>query len=383
MESLGQDRPITVLVVDDNAANRELAQQTLLDEGYAVVLATNGLEAIAAFSAPSSVPPDCVLLDVRMPTMDGFEACLRIREAPGGKDVPVIFLTALRDVDTFDRALEVGGDDFLTKPVRPPELLVRVKSALEIRRMRLELGEQYELMRGQRDHLMRAQLMKERLMAFVVHDLKNPVNAMDLHAQLLLRNKGLADDVRATVAQMRSEAKNLTRMISNLLDIAKADEGKLDVKLVGVEIARMVDDVLLELTPMASAHAVTLDSAIEVKSVTADRDLLWRLLANLIENAVRHTPRDGRVTVSVVEVAGEVEVAVRDTGPGVPPSMRERIFDPFVQLDAQGVHASRGGRGLGLAFCKLAATAHGGALVVDDASPGAVFRLRLPRVLPS
>ena len=101
-----------------------------------------------------------------------------------------MFLTALRDVDTFDRALAAGGDDFLTKPVRPAELVVRVRALLEARRMSAEIRQHYELIRKQRDDLMRLQLQKERLTALIVHDLKNPVHAMDLHAQVLQRNAG-------------------------------------------------------------------------------------------------------------------------------------------------------------------------------------------------
>src|SRR5688572_28890061 len=103
-----------ILVVDDNAQNRALAQAALEDEGYLVCLAASGQEGISAFTAER---PDCVLLDVRMPDTDGFAACARIRELPGGADTPIVFLTALRDVDTFDRALHAGGDDLLTKPI--------------------------------------------------------------------------------------------------------------------------------------------------------------------------------------------------------------------------------------------------------------------------
>ena len=158
-------------------------KNTLEDEGYRVVLANGGAEAIAAFETER---PDCVLLDVRMPEVDGFAVCERIRALPPAAETPILFLTALRDVDTFDRALRAGGDDFLTKPVRPTELVVRVQTALKLRRMSVELREHYDLLKQQRDDLMRLQLQKERLMAFVVHDLKNPVNSMDLHAQLLL-----------------------------------------------------------------------------------------------------------------------------------------------------------------------------------------------------
>jgi two-component system sensor histidine kinase/response regulator len=155
--------PAKILVVDDNEANRLLAQQTLEDEGYRVILATGGAEAVSAFTGET---PDCILLDVRMPEVDGFEACRQVRALPGGEQIPIVFLTALRDVDTFDSALRAGGDDFLTKPVRLTELIVRVQTALKLRRMRVELGEQYDLLKRQRDDLMRLQLQKERLMSF-------------------------------------------------------------------------------------------------------------------------------------------------------------------------------------------------------------------------
>ena len=114
-----------VLVVDDNEQNRALAQATLEDDGYEVVVAVTGQEGIQQFERHR---PAYVLLDVRMPGMDGFAVCARIRGLPGGESTPIVFLTALRDVDTFDSALRAGGDDFLTKPVRPSELLVRVQA---------------------------------------------------------------------------------------------------------------------------------------------------------------------------------------------------------------------------------------------------------------
>ena len=178
--------PPKVLVVDDNEQNRALAQAALEGEDMSVLLATNGEEGVALFEREH---PDCVLLDVRMPGLDGFGACARIRALPGGPETPIIFLTALRDVDTFDRAIRAGGDDFLTKPVRPTELIVRVQGALRLRRLSAELRDHYDVIRRQRDALMRLQLQKERLTSFVVHDLKNPVNAIDLHAQMLCRDK--------------------------------------------------------------------------------------------------------------------------------------------------------------------------------------------------
>ncbi|GAC1569157.1 MAG: hybrid sensor histidine kinase/response regulator [Polyangiales bacterium] len=367
---------VTVLVVDDNEANRALAKDTLEDEGYRVVLATGGEEAIALFEAER---PECILLDVRMPETDGFAVCERIRALPGGPETPILFLTALRDVDTFDQALRAGGDDFLTKPVRPTELVVRVLSALKLRRMSVELRDHYVLLKQERDALVRVQLQKERLMAFVVHDLKNPVSAMDLHAQLLLRDKALTPSVQKSATQIRTEARRLTRMIMNLLDLSKGDEGRLSPQKSTIDLRFLVTEVLAELAVTATGRKVNLECAIDVDTIRADDDLLRRTLVNLVENAIRYAPPGTAVMVTASAQPKETHLRVADAGAGVPPEMRKHIFDPFVQLDSASSLASpRTGRGLGLAFCKLAIEAHGGQLWVEDAAPGAVFCVSLP-----
>jgi signal transduction histidine kinase len=365
-----------VLVVDDNEANRSLAQHTLEDEGYSVTLATGGEEALVTFERQ---PADCVLLDVRMPGMDGFEVCERIRTLPRGADTPIIFLTALRDVDTFDRAIRCGGDDFLTKPLRPAELVVRVRSALKLRRMSGELREHYDLLKRQRDDLLRLQLQKERLTAFVVHDLKTPLGSMDLHAQILQRNPALPTDARASVAAIRGEARQLGRMISNLLDLSKADEGQLAPSASDHDLGALLDEVLSELSVNALEREVELSTVVEATLVHADRDLIQRVLANLVENAIRYSPRKTTVTISSAPVEGGTEVRVADAGRGIEAGMRERVFNAFVQVDSGSERAvARSSRGLGLTFCKVAVEAHGGRIWVEDAAPGAVFCLRLP-----
>lgn len=365
----------TVLVVDDNEANRALALSTLEDEGYRVVLASGGAAGIAAFAKER---PDCVLLDVRMPEIDGFTACERIRALPGGAETPVLFLTALRDVDTFDRALRAGGDDFLTKPVRPTELVIRVQGALKLRRMKVELRGHYDLLKDQRDDLLRLQLQKERLTAFVVHDLKNPVNSMDLHAQFLLRDRTLSDSARESVTQIRSQARQLTRMILNLLDVSKADEGQLAPKGSDLDLRALVDEVILELRGNAESHKVSLRAVLETDRVHADEDLFRRTLTNLIENAIRYAPAESAITVTAVRLDRDTELRVADAGSGIPPEMRENVFSAFVQVESGERVVGHGSRGLGLTFCKLVVEAHGGRIWIEDAAPGAIFCVRLP-----
>ena len=367
-----------ILVVDDNAQNRALAQATLEDEGYDVVLASGGEEGIALVETER---PDCVLLDVRMPGTDGFAVCSRIRTLPDARDTPVVFLTALRDVDTFDQALRAGGDDFLTKPVRPTELVLRVAAALKLRRMNAELREHYELVRRQRDDLMRLQLQKERLSSFVVHDLKNPVNSLDLHAQLLLRQPDLPPRARDSVLHIRAEARSLLRLILNLLDISKSEEGRLTPKLGRVALESLSAEVADAFAVRAQAGRVELKRELLVDSVVADEDLLRRVLENLLDNGLRHAPAGSTLTLSARPREGGVELRVTDQGRGVPAEQREKIFEPFAQGSTEAL-LTRSGRGLGLTFCRLAVQAHGGNIWVQDANPGAAFCVFLPNPTP-
>lgn len=375
MQSTSASPPI-ILVVDDNEQNRALAQTALEDEGYEVVLASNGEEALRAFDEKQ---PHCLLLDVRMPGMDGFAVCEAIRSRPAGADTPVVFLTALRDVDTFDAALRAGGDDFLTKPVRPTELVLRVQAALRLRRLNAENREHVDVIRQQRDAMTRLQLQKERLTAFVVHDLKNPVNSVDLQAQLLLRDPSLSDKARQKVAAIREETRRLMRLLLNLLDISKSEEGHLVPNLAEVDLPALVAEVLEAHRAQAEVRNITLESELAATTLEADQDLLRRVLENLIENAIRHGTEGSSVRVSSVENDGAVELRVRDEGEGVPPELREAIFDRFVQLGGNEA-ATRSGRGLGLTFCKHAVEAHGGKIWLEPGSPGATFCARFPRV---
>jgi len=369
-------QPPLILVIDDNRENLALAKATLEDEDYLVALATSGEEGLRAFSADT---PDCVLLDVRMPGMNGFAVCSAIRALPRGHDTPVLFLTAQRDVESFDNALHAGADDFLTKPIRPAELVVRVQAALKLRRLGAELREHYELVRRQRDDLMRLQLQKEQLSAFIIHDLKNPVSSMDLQAQLALRSAVLPDTTRAALERIRDEARNLSHLIVNLLDISKSEAGQLLPRRRDVELSALAGQVVEAFALKAQAASIRLESQIGPRVVSADLDMLRRVLENLVDNALRHAPEESVIRIGASQGDEAVEIRISDMGPGVPPELRDKIFDQFVQLDHGDRVIARSSRGLGLTFCKVCVEAHGGRIWVEDGNPGAIFCLQIPQ----
>jgi signal transduction histidine kinase len=368
-------RSATILVVDDNELNRALAQSTLEDEGYRVVLARGGAEGISLFEKER---PDCIVLDIRMPDLDGFTVCEQIRELPGGRETPVLFLTALRDVDTFDKAVRAGGSEYLTKPIRPSDLVARVRSALKMQRLTAELREHFELLKHQRDGMHRLQLQKERLMAFLVHDLKNPLNSMDLHAQVLQRNRELPASAQESVTHIRAGARQLGRMIMNLLDISKAEEGQLVSKRGDVTLRQLVEQVASELRIYAQEREVSLRISLATDSAYADDDLLRRTLTNLVENAIRYAPAKTSVSITWARTAEGTELRVADAGRGIPADMREKVFNAFVRIEPGEGMGEPASRGLGLTFCKLVVEAHGGRIWIEGGNPGTIFCVRLP-----
>lgn len=361
-----------VLVVDDYAANREFMRLLLEDDGYAVRLAASGAEALAAFVAD---PPDCVLLDVRMPDVDGFAVCQQIRALPHGPGTPIVFVTAMRDVETFDRAVLVGGDDFLTKPIQAAELLVRVRTVVRLRQLSSERHGLFDAIRDQRAALTRLLLRKEQLTSFLLNDLKLPVGSMALHAQSILQDDLISEDSRDAARNIRSDARQLMRLILNLLDITRADGRPPEPRRQPTDLAGLARDVLLVMEVQAETAGVALrvDGA---ANLSVDPGLIRRMLASLLDNAIRHAPVGSEVRVEIVADPDGAELRVIDAGFGIPCDRHDAVFDRSVP--DPGDETAVGRSGLGLAFCKLAVEAHGGRIWIEDANPGAIFAVRLP-----
>ena len=366
-----------ILVVDDSAQNRMLAEAHLTAAGYEVGLAEDGSLALAAFTART---PDLVLLDILMPELDGIETCRAIRKLPGGADVPVVFLTALDDAGTYRAALASGADDFLSKPSSRVELLLRVRSLLRIKRMGTEIKASLATIASQRDALVRLQEQQALLSALVVHDLKNPLAGILANLEYVEGAAGLDSECREAVADGLQSAQAMHRLIMTLLDIGRAEEGTLTLLPSDIDLVALVEQIRSDHRHHLAARDLSLAVELAVPRIFGDDDLLHRLLENLVDNAIKYTGRGTTITVrSRRDDAGAVVVQVIDQGPGVPLEQRERIFEKYQRLESQGPLA-RTSRGLGLVFCRLAAEAHGGRIHVEDAAPrGVAFCVTLPQ----
>jgi two-component system sensor histidine kinase/response regulator len=381
------DRPaessVTILVVDDNFQNREVAEGHLVGAGYRAVQAESGADALAMLE---TLRPDLILLDVLMPGFDGFETCRRIRALPEGGRVPVLFLTALGDLGTHKAALDSGADDFLTKPINRTELLIRVRSLLRIKELSDEQTRHLGVISRQRDALVEAQRQKEELTALIVHDLKNPLSSILSNVQFALGQGGLGGEERESLRDVLRASQSMVRMVMNLLDVSRSDDGALVPHLTEFELPTLLSEVTSEMQRRIEDkdQKLTLAIASDVRAMTADRDLVRRILENLIDNAYKYGPRratieiEGSLLLGGTGAGDMIELRVRDQGEGVPVAFREKIFEKYARVDGRPAHEVRNSHGLGLVFCRRAVELHGGDIWVEEnATRGSCFCVRL------
>ena len=363
-ESLGR-----ILVVDDEPANVELLARRLEALGGEPLRAMNGEECLAMAAREM---PDLILLDVMMPGIGGFETCRKLKVNDKTAPIPVIFATALTDAADLSKGFEVGGVDYITKPIEPIELAARVRSAIFTKRLQDEL-------RGTNEALRRVERSRQELVGMLGHDIRNLANSLVAFLQLV--RLGQLDPSRPEFSELlglsESNVTELLRMVNALLDVYKMEEGRLEPDLKLVALKDLVTKSMQQLAAEARARGVEMRCEDGDAQVCVDETLLVRVFTNLLANSVKHTPSGGQAVVEAAKAVDNwIVVRVRDTGPGIPAVDGDNIFDRFYQT-AGG--RSRGGTGLGLAFCKLAIELHGGTIrVVNAGQPGAIIELRLP-----
>jgi signal transduction histidine kinase len=365
----------SVLVVDDFELNARQVASVLEREGYEVVIADSGPSALSAFRRS---PTDVVLLDALMPGMDGFETCSRLRALPRGAETPIVFFTGLDDPESHEKAMDVGGDDFLLKPIRRAELLIRVRSLMRLKQVTKELQDQCDISRKQAEELRALQRQKDELVALVVHDLKTPLAVLNLDSQFMLgslSDLNAPEEVRECVDGIRDTIQKMRRLVLDLLDIGRAESGALVLRRGPVDLRVLVERVASAMQRSLAEKHQRLELKVEPAVIHADGELLRRVIVNLVDYACLYSEEHGVVVIEARVAGGAVKLEVVDQGPGIPPESRAIIFEKYVQI---GERRHRYSRGLGLAFCKLAIEAHGGRISIESNEPtGARFCIDL------
>jgi two-component system, sensor histidine kinase and response regulator len=364
-----------LLVVDDDANNRDVLSRRLTRQGHGVRTASNGRDALRLMREVSF---DLVLLDIMMPDMDGYEVLGKIKADQRLQHIPVIMISALSDLQSVVRCIEAGAEDYLAKPFNPTLLKARIGSCLEKKRSRDRETALFEQLQANYKRLQEVEKLRDDMRNMIVHDLRTPLTAVIVGVEMLEKDDALNEMQHEIVSIAAGGGKTLLGMINDLLDVEKMEAGSSQLHYEELSVATLVTVALDQVASLAMDGHNTLVTEIAsgLPLFPGDANKLSRTLVNLIGNAIKFT-RGGTVTITVSQDEQEsLCFAIRDTGEGIPPEAFDRIFEKFGQLDSRKV-----GTGLGLAFCKLAVEAHGGHIQVES-TPGAgsTFSFTIPLV---
>ena len=371
------ERP-RLLIVDDVPENRDVLARRFGRRGFDTVQAEDGVQALRMIAEERF---DLVLLDVIMPDMDGLEVLKRVRATWSRAQLPVILVTAQAESRQIVQGLEQGANDYITQPVDFAVAMARVEVQVARRRAEMELLRAHDVLQQKHAELQASEAAsraKSEFLATLSHEIRTPLNGVMAMSQLL-SSTTLDGDQRAMLEVVASSGALMERLVSDVLDLARVEAGRLEIRPERVDLEALVRAAAGGAEAQARAKGLSFDIDVRPGAagpIEVDPVRLTQILGNLLSNAVKFTAQGG-VTLEVLVHEGGRRFVVRDTGIGFGPELKARLFGRFEQGDSVTQHF--GGSGLGLSICRqLAELMHG---VLDgDAEPGrgATFTLDLP-----
>ena len=390
-----------ILVVDDNETNLVAIEAALSELGRKLILARSGVEALARLLEQDFA---LIILDVAMPGMDGFETARLVRSRARNRATPIIFITGLTwQEDDILKGYELGAFDFMVKPIRPEVLRAKANIFIQLQERTLELHAKAEELRiaQAREHereltmqrkrfeadslerqmqlMVEADRRKDEFLAILAHELRNPLQPLQTAVELLEHepNAPVPDRVRAIIQR---QVHHIGRLVDDLLDVARFQTGKLELRREPVPLDRIVEEAVAAARPGASArgHQVAIAPHGPAPTVFGDPLRLVQVLSNLLSNAIKYTEPNGKIEIAWGETGDQAFVRVSDNGRGIERELLPRVFDMFVQDRTRG--DGSGGLGLGLGLAKRLVELHHGTIHADSAGTGkgASFEIRLP-----
>jgi signal transduction histidine kinase len=362
-----------ILVVDDNARNIQVIGTILRKANYEIGFALDGRQAYELLQ--KSLDYDLVLMDIRMPVMDGFEACRMIKKDERFNELPVIFLSASHETESIIEAFDLGGVDYVTKPFNAKELLSRVNTHIQLKQRSLEV-------KNYARELEKLNATKDKFFSIIAHDLRNPFEGILMLCKgLLAKGPSIsAEEIRMQLSLIVSEADSGNKLLENLLVWSRSQTGSIVFNPAQVNLS----NVIQKCTEMINSQAKAKNIAIkhfspEEISVVTDEPMFCHILRNLLTNAVKFTESPGTITVNTKRTSGFVEISVTDTGIGISEDDLSRLFRIDGNISSRRGTKNEAGSGLGLILCGEFADKLGGNIKVESVlGKGSCFTITLP-----
>lgn len=375
----------TILIVDDNTDNLAVLGQLLEYAGYKVRPANSGKLALMSLQQD---PADLILLDVRMPNMNGYEVCRALKENPKTSNIPVIFLSALSEAADKIEAFESGGVDYVSKPFNEAEVLARVKTHLQLHKLQRHL--EAEVMRRTIDlseanaGLEKALAAKGEFLSLMRHEFRTPLNGILGMVDML--KEEASNEQREYVEIIEISGWRLFKLVDDILLMTEASTP--DFSLTArppepLQLKQLCQTILDDIKVLVEQKHITTDLQAEnipLLNTPLSTSRLRHIIDNLLDNAIKFTPEKGQIGIQVHYLADcqQLLIKVWDTGSGIPLKDRDRIFEPFVQLEPL-LSRRHEGPGLGLTLARNLVRLHGGNIaVMNRQEGGSIFQVTIP-----
>jgi len=383
------NQPGIIMIIDDNPQNLHTLEKLLYEQGHKVRPATNGKLALRAMQ---TFLPDLIMLDIRMPDMDGYEFCRQIKSDKRTTSIPVIFISALEDVADKVKGFEVGGVDYITKPFQSEEVLARVRTHLNLRKAEEVLKrshEELEVLVAQRtaelakskEMAESSNMAKSRFLSNMSHEIRTPMNAIIGFAYLL--DDSLTSEIdKNNLKMIISGCSNLEILLNDIIDLSKIEAGKMHIKSEPLDIYAVFKQIEQIFASEISKKQLEFKTDISKnipEKLLLDETRIRQILFNLIGNAVKFT-KHGYIKLSVNYhwENNNLIISIEDTGIGIPLESQQTVFEAFTQQDDSSTRKF-GGTGLGLAISsRLVEMMDGTITLKSEPDKGSIFTITLP-----
>jgi two-component system sensor histidine kinase/response regulator len=353
----------SILIIEDEAILREEVAEWLTLEGYDASQAADGVEGLDfAFRRR----PDLIICDIAMPRLDGYGVLLELHANPTTKNIPFIFMTARAAHEDIRQGMDLGADDYVTKPFTRLELLQAIQTRLQ------KKADQEQALQDEVDQWRRAfeeeheyRLFKTRLVAMFSHDFRNPLASILSVSQLLRHYADRMDEEqrRSRLDRIDASVHQLEQMLDDMLVVAQMESGSIKYRPEAVNPGQFVQTIVHEFQSIHGEAYQLVFADHFAGTLLGDPRLLRQIATNLISNAIKYSPQGGEVRVTVADDDGQCHLIVQDQGIGIPEDDQARLFTAFQR--GSNV-ADIPGTGLGLAIVKQAVDLHGGSIRLES-----------------
>jgi len=365
-----------VLIVDDQQLNLKVLNKILCDD-YSIRMINNGSLAI---EMAKKYMPDLILLDIMMPDMNGFDVLMELKAFEKTRNIPVIIITGLDNVEDEEKGLALDAADFIHKPFSSKVVKSRVKNQIQIVNQIRELEEYAQI-----QAVLAAAEEKSKFFAKMSHEMRTPLNAVIGLSEMILEDEGLSDDVQENIEKICNSGTSLLGLVNDILDISKMEGRKFEIMPVEYDTARMINDTISQ--SIMHKRDKPIEFFLNINSdfparLFGDDVRIKQIFNNLLSNAFKYT-KEGKVEFNLSAQKNKknylLTASIKDTGIGLPPGSIEKIFSEFAQMDTIS-NREINGTGLGLSISKMMIDMMKGSITVQsEYGKGSAFTVKLPQ----